>query len=351
MKGIILTLCFGLFSTAWADSLDFYKDVSDKFFEENVVKLNRGTLKQKLEAIDKFRQMRVRRAIRPLIEALRGTSADGETPTKDIKISTKNGENTEDKIINLDLEEHNQPIIRFLASQAIAELYHEMGMKPMVEVYKQMAEKIDENAKVYAYTNEFDQVNAVNATGEILRSIGKLADNLELLEEDNDAHLKPNRQAITLGIETLKEALSHKHYYIRAAAADGLFYSHRKEEVLSILNSAADSEKDNYAKAALLSAIIGLQPSNSSRLNQLAELLKDPSPIVRLRASQGLGNSGIQLAESYLIRALQYENSNAVRTQIKSDIRKINHQAGPQAPTYAYQKEGVFSPENRIKRK
>ncbi|MEM4271026.1 MAG: hypothetical protein QXO70_02950 [Candidatus Pacearchaeota archaeon] len=351
MKGIILILCLGFFSSAWADNLDVYKEVSDKFFEENVAKLNRGTLKQKLEAIDKFRQMKTRRALRPLISALRGTTVDGEVPTKDLKISTKDGEKTDDKIANLDLEEHNQPIIRFLASQAIAELYHEMGMKPMTEVYKQMAEKIDENAKVYAYTNEFDQVNAVNATGEILRSIGKLADNLELLEEDNDSHLKPNRTAITLGMETLKEAIAHKHYYIRAAAADGLFYSHRKEEALNILNSAVDAEKDNYAKAAMLSAIIGLQPGNSTRMMQLAEFLKDSSSVVRLRASQGLGNSGIQFAQTYLTRALQYEESPAVRTQIKSDIKRLTYPSVPQAPTYAYQKEGVFAPENRIKRK
>lgn len=351
MKGIILIMCLGFFSSTWADvNLDVYKEVSDKFFEETVAKLNRGTLKQKLEAIDKFRQMKTRRALRPLIAALRGTTVDGEKPTKDLKISTKNGEKTDDKIANVDIEEHNQPIIRFLASQAIAELYHEMGMKPMVEVYKQMAEKIDENAKVYAYTNEFDQVNAVNAAGEILRSIGKLADSLELLEEDKDSHLKPNKIAIDLALETLKEALSHKHYFIRATAADGLYFSHKKEAI-EILNSVVDNEKDNYAKAAILSAIIGLQPGNSARMMELAEFLKDPSPVVRLRASQGLGNSRIQVAEGYLVRALQYEESPTVRAQMKSDIKKILDQGVPEAPNYAYQKEGVFAPENRIKRK
>lgn len=350
MKVIISVLCFGFFSTLWADDLDVYKDVSDRFFEETVAKLNRGTLKQKLEAIDKFRKLKTRRALRALISALRGTTVEGEPPAKDLKISTKNGEKTEDKIANVDLAEHTQPIIRFLASQAIAELYHEMGMRPMVEVFKQMAEKIDENAKVYSYTNEFDQVNEVTAAGEILRSIGTLVNNLGHFEEEPELHIKPNRIATELGLETLKAAIAHKHYYIRSAAADGLRNTQRKEAI-EILNASADGEKDNYAKAAILSAIIALQPTNTTRLAQLGELLKDSSPIVRLRASQGLGESGVQYGEMYLRRALQYEDSPSVRAQIKSDMQKIISYSLPNAPTHAYNKDGIFGVETRIKRK
>lgn len=283
--------------------------------------------------------MKTRRALRPLILALRGASLDGGEPTKDLKIPVKDGANTEDKIINLDLGEHNDPMIKFLASQAIAELYHESGMKPMVDVFKQMEVKIEENAKTVAYTNEFEQTNFVNATAEILRSIGVLADNLENLEEAQDAPLKPNREAIQLALETLKSALTHKHSYIRAGAADGLKNSHRKE-ALEILNTGLGAEKNEYAKAAILSAILVLQPQNSQRMHELAQLLKSQDSVVRMRASQGLGDTGVLVAETYLKQALQYEDSASVRYQMKTDIHKIGQYRSPGAPTSAAYSDG-----------
>ena len=340
VKGIILTFLLGLFVSTYADNLENYKEVSDKFFNEQIQMLSKGSLAQKIAAIEKLKKAKTRRALRPLILVLRGVSLNGGEPTKDLTIPLKGGENTEDKFVNLELGEHNDPALKFLASQAIAELYHEAGMKPMVDVFKQMEAKIKEDDKIFSYTNKFEQVNFVNAAAEILRSIGTLIDNLENLEEGKNEVLKANRIAIELGLETLKSALSHKHYYIRAGAADGLKNAHRKES-LEILDAAVANEKDEYVKAAILSAIVILQPQNIQRMLELVQLLKSESPLVRMRTSQGLGETGVFVAETYLRQALQYEDSFAVRQQLKEDIIKITSYRLPTAPTSAFGSEEV----------
>ncbi|MCB1179667.1 MAG: hypothetical protein KDK36_18970 [Leptospiraceae bacterium] len=319
-----------------SEDLEAYKDVSDKFFIEQQRKLSSGSLAEKIAAIEKLKGLKTRRALRPLISVLKGVTDNGGEITKVYALPSD--PNEPDRLMNIDLEEHNAPILKFLAAQALAELKHETAMKPMTDVAKQMQEKIDENASTVSYTNTSYEVNAPNATSEVLRAIGTLVDNLIDLEESSDAPFKPNADAIGLGMETLKAALAHKHYYIRAGAADGLRNSDRKEAV-GILNSAIDGEKNDYAKAAMLGAIIYLQPHNSKRLMELIQLLKSEDSTVRLRASDCLGNASVAVSEPYLRQALQYEPNVSVREQMKADLSRVTNYRVPGAPTNALYKD------------
>jgi HEAT repeat protein len=337
MKILIILLLASMGTPVFSEDLEAYKDVSDKFFYEQTRKLISGSTLEKITAIEKLKNLKNRRALRPLVTVLRGISENGGEPTKAFVLPTD--PNADDVFMNVDLQEHNAPIIKFLAAQAIAELSHEGGMKPMVEVATKMIEKIDENAKTVSYTNSFEEVNPVNAASEILRSVGVLVDNLENLEEAADAEIKPNAEAIKAGLEVLKVAIAHKHYYIRSGAADGLRNTHRKE-ALEILNTALGTEKNDYVRASILGAIIALQPHNSKRLMELVNLLRHQDSTVRFRASDCLGYAGVAIAEPYLKQALQYEANGAVREQMRSDIVRVTHYRTPSAPTTALYKDG-----------
>ncbi|MDX1957025.1 MAG: hypothetical protein SFU98_00535 [Leptospiraceae bacterium] len=318
-----------------AQSMDSYKEVTDKFFNEQIQKLDKGTLQEKVTAIDKLKKMKTRRALRPLIMTLRGVSSNESTPAKSQKqiIDDSNEVTT----INLDISDNNAPVIKFWAARALADIGHEKAMKPMVEVYTALEKTIQDKDKPH-YRDELEMKN-IHAAAELLRMIGDLIENLYEREEASSDKIKPASDAIKLGIETLKNSLfSHKHYYIRSAAADGLKNSRRKD-ALSLLNTATTSEKNEYVRAAILGGIIIIHPSNSEKFFELVELLKSDDPAVRIRSSQGLGESGIGISEVYLRQTLQYEENTAVRDQIKNDIAVISNYRVPSAPTDALYSE------------
>jgi hypothetical protein len=301
-----------------ADDMEVYKESSDRYFQEQVERLNGGSLREKIIAVENLRRIKSKRALRPLIFALKGTSTYGEA--KKGVVQPENSE-IDQPLVNVDLPQNNEPALKFLASQAIADIGSERGMSALVEVYNVLEKKIPENEKVNL--PKIEEMNNVNAAGEILRSIGKLIERLENTQEIEGLKYRPSAEAVKSGIETLKSALTHKHYYLRSTAADG-FRNTNRSEVLEILISSLANEKDDYVKASILSAIVNLKPSDSEKLFDLAELIKSDRPDVRIRVSIGLGSSDIVNAALYLRHAMQFEENFSVRNQMKKDLQTLN---------------------------
>jgi hypothetical protein len=300
-----------------ADDMEIYKDSSDRYFQEQVEKLKHGTVKELIIAVENLRRIKSKRALRPLIFALKGTSNYGE-PIKGV-VQPENPE-IDQPLVNIDLAQNNEPVIKFLVAQAIADIGSEMGMQALIDVYSTVEKKVGENDKVNL--PKIEDMNNVNAAGELLRSIGTLIYRLENVQEIEGVKYRPVADAVKNGIETLKAGLTHKHYYIRSSAADA-FRNTNRVEVMEILNTALTAEKDEFAKTALLSAILGIRPSENEKMFDLIESLRSNRTDVRIRASIGLASADVVNAALYLRHALQFEDDNTVRGQMKKDLQHL----------------------------
>ncbi len=376
-----------------AEEIDSYKEGSDAFFQSQVDKLGKGSLKERIDAIGTLKKHRTLRALRPLILAVKGSveiDADLVSLKENDKMKEKmltpsevkdGGFGFYDKpeviekasrqvlnpetVIPLDanISEHNAPILKYLASQAIADLGHSRGMQPLVDVFYHWQDRIKENDKPTYGKDE--NMRLVVGIAEVLRSIGTLIDNMDVKEESadekKDKKKTPILDSIKVGIDTLTFALGHPNYFIRAAAADGLRNTYRKEgmdKLLERLKAETDASKKlwdertnrqknialakrhDYVTVAILSAIIGIEPHASEKFLELTEMLKHDDPYIRMRASIGLGDSGISNAEHYLRQALRIEDNMLVREQLKRDIKAATEFFPPSAPTNALFKDG-----------
>jgi len=301
-----------------ADDMEIYKESSDRYFNENVEKLNHGTLKEKIIAVENLRRIKTKRALRPFILALKGSSDVTSTPKNGV-VQPEVPE-VDQPLVNVDLPQNNAPALKFLLAQAIADIASERGMPALVEVYGVVEKKVTPNEKVNL--PKIEDMNNVNAAGELLRSIGKLIERLENTQEVDGVKYRPVADAVKSGMETLKAGLTHSHYYIRSNAADGLRNTNRPEALKS-LYEAVQNEKDDYTKAAILSAIIGLKSSDSEKFFDLAELIKSDRPDVRIRVSIGLGQADVTNAALYLRHAMQFEENTTVRDQMKRDLQNL----------------------------
>jgi hypothetical protein len=318
VRVLVMVASLGLLLPIFSDDMESYKEGSDKYFQENVQKLQYGSLKEKIIAVENLRRVKSKRALRPFIFALKGTSTYGDAKPGVVQPEDPN---IDQPVINVELSEHNDPTLKFIVSQAIADIGSERGMPALVEVYNAWEKKITKDEKVHLPV--LDKMNNVNAVAEVLRSIGKLVSSLEDVEEAEGVKYRPAGDAIKLGMDTLKAALAHEHYYIRSSAADGLRYTMRKES-FEIVNSVLANEKDDYVIASYLSAIINLKKSESDKFFDLVELLKSDRTDVRIRASMGLGSSDFSNAVHYIKQALTYEDNWNVRDQMKRDIANLS---------------------------
>jgi len=301
-----------------ADDMEIYKESSDRYFIENVEKLNHGTTKEKIIAVENLRRIKTKRALRPFILALKGSSDYSSTPKNGV-VQPENPE-VDQPLVNVDLPQNNVPALKFVLAQAIADIASERGMPALVEVYGVLEKKVTENEKVNL--PKIEDMNNVNAAGEILRSIGKLIERLENTQEPDGVKYRPVADAVKSGMETLKKGLTHPHYYIRSTAADGLRNTNRTE-VLETLYSSLQNEKDEYTKVSLLGAIVGLKPNDSEKFFDLIELLKSDRVDVRIKASNVLGQSDLTNAALYLRHAMQFEENLTVRDQMKRDLQNL----------------------------
>ncbi|MBK9497799.1 MAG: hypothetical protein IPO06_00205 [Leptospiraceae bacterium] len=63
------------------ESFNYREGSSDKFFVEQIRNVSNGTLQEKIAAIDILKKAKTKRALRPLILALKGVTTNAE-PTK-----------------------------------------------------------------------------------------------------------------------------------------------------------------------------------------------------------------------------------------------------------------------------
>ena len=319
MVRVILLATSLMLIPVFAEDMNPQKEESDRYFQEQVQKLNYGSTKEKKIAVENLRRIKSKRALRPFIFALRGSSTYGEPKKGVVQPETPE---VDQPLVNVELKEHNDPALKFVLAQAIADIGSERGMSALVDVYKALEPLVKKEEKVNLPYS--DDMNNVNAATEILRSIGKLVHRLEETQEADASKYKPVNDAIKSGMETLKAALAHEHHYIRSGAADGLAYSSRPEALESV-NGVLEKEEDEYTKAALLSAIIALNKGNGEKFFDLVELLRSDKPAVRIRASIGISFADVSNGAHYIKEALQYEENFNVREQMKRDARQWTH--------------------------
>ena len=248
-------------------------DRNNDLFQKNVAILWYGSIEERVKAIDTLRFIRSKRAIRPLIAALKGNPL---IPNSD----------------------ENSPLLKFQAAKAIAFMGQDLAIKPVIEVFKLNEKSISEDdTPSFSEGNEYKLVMAL---GEMLRTLGEL----ELTKES---------------LELLKTTLNHKNYYLRASAADGIKLSKNKE-AMDTMKSLITNEKNEYTRSALLHAIISLEKNADQYFKLFLDLLKSEDPQVRRRTSIGLGELDIKMAEIVLKKALLIEDDAIVRQQIKKDL-------------------------------
>lgn len=298
------------------ESFVYREGSSDKFFVEQVRNISNGTLQEKIAAIDILKKARTKRALRPMILALKGVTTSAE-PTKiqTQEISPKDNYSP----INFDIPDNNKPVIKFLAAQALADIGHELGIKPLAEAYKVLGEQVTKDKDQRIYYSELEKLPAVVAAGEVLRSLGYLLDSFE----DKEA------------FDVIVKALDHEHYYIRASAAEALRNTNR-EVAIAAIDGALGKEKDDYARTVMLGSVVGIKKTNTKHFFQLIDMLKNASPTVRIKTSSMLGELGIANSETYLRQAMMIEDSLLVRDQLRRDIGIITGYQIPNAPSASY---------------
>lgn len=319
LKYTILTVALVISTSAIfaTESFVYREGSSDRSFVEQVRNLNNGTLQEKIAAIEILKKARTKRALRPMILALKGVTTHAAEPTKAQTQEISKNENYAP--INFDISDNNKPVIKYLAAQALADLGHDMAIKPLADTYKVLAEQVKKDKDQRIYYSEMEKLPAVVAAGEVLRSMGYLLDP----HEDKDA------------LAVLEGALAHEHYYIRASAAEALRNTNR-ESTLGALEAAAGGEKDDYAKTVMLGSIVGIKKTKTNQFFALLDMLKNISPVVRIKASSMLGELGIANSETHLRQAMMIEDNLHVRDQLRKDIGIITGYQIPNAPSASY---------------
>lgn len=304
---------FALFAT---ESFVYREGSSDKFFVEQTRNISNGNLQEKIAAIEILKRAKTKRALRPMILALKGVTTNAEPTKKQTQEISKNDNYTP---INFDISDNNRPVIKYLAAQTLADIGHELGIKPLAETYKVLAEQVAKDKDQRVYYSEMEKMPPVVAAGEVLRSLGYLLDP----HEDKDA------------LAVIEGALAHEHYYIRASAAEALKNSTKESTIPAIL-AAADKEKDDYAKTVMLGSIVGIKKTHTKQFFALLDMLKNPSPTVRIKTSSMLGELGIANSETHLRQAMMIEENLHVRDQLRKDIGIITGYQIPNAPSASY---------------
>jgi HEAT repeat protein len=300
-----------------------------------------GSIQQKIDAIEKLRKVKSKRALRPLILALKGVSVDSAA-TKQYVYPSKLSDVDNPPTVNVDLSEHNSPQIKFLAAQALGEIGHESALKPLTEVYKALLEKVGEKERPAFnenieptlskdYPQDYPLTLSVN---EIARAIGTLISNFN--REDLDPEYQTDYDQ---AIETLKTSLtSHKNIYMRAGAADGLKNAFRPAAA-DILKAAVGNEKSDYVKAAIYGGIIYTTKTEIDPFNKLIKLLANNDPYVRIKAASGIGESGIATADTHLKKALLFEDSLIVKAYLKNSISQMEESVIPKGASSMYKQD------------
>ncbi|MCC5816339.1 MAG: HEAT repeat domain-containing protein [Leptospira sp.] len=219
---------------------------------------------------------------------------------------------------NFPTSPNNNPLIKFHSARALGIIGNPYAAKYLILEYNKNQEKIEEgkdqsprafshiamgNSIDSPYFFFPDDYTIVLATGEMLRALGKL-------------EYTPEAET------TLKDALKHKNYYIRASAADGLRLMERKEN-LGPLKEVVGGETDDYAKASILGAVCFLERGATESFKQLTDMLKSDSPKARMKASHYLGEIDLRLAEVPMEKALAVEDDPIVYEQMRKDFKKI----------------------------
>jgi HEAT repeat protein len=289
-----ILIVFLLQSGAWAESSYSVRPMNEKKFFETIDLLRFGTFQEKLDAIGVLEQNKSRGAIPPLSLALSGEHVQ---PNPDTEYS-----HALVSIPSLD----DVPEIKFYSARALGQLGHEEGIAPLIKEYKKREATIQETDKPL-YSEHLNnpmtkQINMplVMAVGEMLNALGDLP---------------PTKESI----ETLKEALNHKNYYVRASAAEGLRRLGRMNTI-EALEGALANEKVDYTKAAILSSLVGISKTENKHFVELVKLLGNANPNVQSRAAYGLAVSKVRTAETALRQQLEIEDHDMVRKDLKESI-------------------------------
>ena len=153
MKYTILTVALVASHSALfaIESFTYREGSSDKFFVEQVRHISNGTLQEKIAAIEVLKKARTKRALRPMILALKGVTTNSEPTKKQTQEISQKDNYTP---INFDISDNNKPIIKFLAAQALADIGHELGVKPLADAYKVLGEQVTKDKEQRIYYSE-----------------------------------------------------------------------------------------------------------------------------------------------------------------------------------------------------
>jgi len=212
----------------------------------------------------------------------------------------------------------NTALVKFHSARALGLIGRSEAAKALILEYNKNQEKIQEykspNPRPFAHVSMGNSIDSpyffhendytiVLATGEMLRALGRL-------------EYTPEAEA------TLKDALKHRNFYIRASAADGLRLLERPGN-LGPLKEVAGGETDDYARASMLGAICSLERGATESFKQLTDMLKSDQPMARMKASFYLGEIDLRLAEVPLQKAMEVEDDPIVYEQMRKDYKKI----------------------------
>lgn len=266
---------------------------SNEFYLEQKNRLLDSDPKVVRDAIDRLAFVRSSRGVRDILQALEGAPNFPDSPL-------------------------NSPAIKFYAAQALGKKGESIVISPIIEVYKRDCNKITErtlskrkltdpvsdskNTKSPYFYGEGEH-NIVLACGEMLRALGELP-----YREDS--------------FTVLKTALEFPNFYIRSSAADGLYYTERKESI-SLLTNQLGKETDSYAKVMILSAILGLERLPNANFRQILEFLQSKDPEIRKKSSMALTRLRLGIAAPYLKKAIEIENEPDVLQQMQEDYSRI----------------------------
>lgn len=308
-------------SSVWAVDSYRVKPICDSKFQEMAATLRFGTYQEKIDAIGYFEQTKSASAVQPLARALAGyTLKQDDLPTRSLENYTKKHDELkpmstteQEDVIGLDYVAipsiDDKPEIKLFAARVLGKLGHAEAIKPLVDEYKKREKEIKETDKSLLADNVSNPMQTVvdlplvMAVGEMLKALGELP-----YSKDS--------------ADTLKEALNHKNYYIRASAADGLRRLGMVREIPAI-ESALEKEQNELTKAYMLSAIIGISQHENKHVVTLAQLLHSDNPAVQIRAAQGLAYAKIRTSETALRQQLEIEDNAVVRRELQESIKEV----------------------------
>lgn len=289
---IILALSFGSFG--------IYGETNESFFLEQQTKLGSSDPNEVRDAIDKLTFVRSNRGVRDIISALKGMPEFPDAP-------------------------QNSPVIKFYAAKALGKKGDSIAILPLKGTFQKNCGNIterkiakrkitdpvsDSKSTTIPYFYAEGEHNIVIACGEILRSLGELP-------------------LTDVSTEELKKALLSPNFYIRSSAADGLFFSGKKD-FLGVLRESLGKEQDPYAYISILSAVVGLERLPNQNFREVLKKLNEGDPEIRKKASEALVRLDLSISTPYLKKAIEIENDPHVRRQLESDYRTLTAFHPPQ---------------------